>query len=224
LLADVYADLPEHRWLLIGDPATAAWLVRVALAAGDHGRAAAVTAVADDLAYENPAFPVITAAADHARGILEQDLACLEHAAGGHTDPWARASAAEDLGVVLTAKNDLRGAIDRLEQGLDGYERTGATRDAARVRRRLRKLGVRRRHWASAQRPITGWASLTDTERITSVLVSQGLTNRQVADQMFVSVHTVAFHLRQVFRKLGIGSRVELTRVAMEQGRDPAPG
>jgi Bacterial regulatory proteins, luxR family len=35
-------------------------------------------------------------------------------------------------------------------------------------------------------------------------LVSQGSTNQQVADQMFVSMHTVAFHLRQIFRKLGI--------------------
>ncbi len=38
---------------------------------------------------------------------------------------------------------------------------------------------------------------------------------------MFISVHTVAFHLRQVFRKLGISSRVELARIAVGQGRAP---
>ena len=38
---------------------------------------------------------------------------------------------------------------------------------------------------------------------------------------MFISVHTVAFHLRQVFRKLGISSRVELARIAVEQAQGP---
>jgi DNA-binding CsgD family transcriptional regulator len=37
---------------------------------------------------------------------------------------------------------------------------------------------------------------------------------------MFISAHTVAFHLRQIFRKLGISSRVELTRIAMEKSRE----
>jgi DNA-binding CsgD family transcriptional regulator len=91
----------------------------------------------------------------------------------------------------------------------------------ARVRRRLRRLGVRRRHWAVETRPVTGWFSLTGTECTVSELVSQGLTNQQVADQMFISVRTVAFHLRQVFRKLGISSRVELARIAVGQGRAP---
>jgi hypothetical protein len=39
---------------------------------------------------------------------------------------------------------------------------------------------------------------------------------------MFISVHTVAFHLRQVFRKLGISSRVELARITA--GQAPGPG
>jgi DNA-binding CsgD family transcriptional regulator len=85
-------------------------------------------------------------------------------------------------------------------------------------RKRLRKLGVRRRHWAVETRPVTGWLSLTGTERTVSELVAQGLTNQQVADQMFISVHTVAFHLRQVFRKLAISSRVELARIAVAEG------
>ena len=86
------------------------------------------------------------------------------------------------------------------------------------MRRRLRRLGVRKRHWAVEARPTTGWPSLTGTEQTVSELVSQGLTNQQVADQMFISVHTVAFHLRQVFRKLSISSRVELARIAVGQG------
>jgi DNA-binding CsgD family transcriptional regulator len=70
---------------------------------------------------------------------------------------------------------------------------------------------------------VQGWDSLTDTERSISELVSEGLTNRQAAEQMFISTHTVAFHLRQIFRKLSIGSRVELARLTVEHGRESGP-
>ena len=47
--------------------------------------------------------------------------------------------------------------------------------------------------------------------------VAQGHTNRAVAEQLFVSPHTVNTHLRHVFAKLGVNSRVELARLAAEQ-------
>ena len=52
-----------------------------------------------------------------------------------------------------------------------------------------------------------------------SDLVAKGLTNQQIAGEMFLSTHTVAFHLRQVFRKLDISSRVDLARVFTEQAQ-----
>ena len=64
--------------------------------------------------------------------------------------------------------------------------------------------------------------SADDAQATASELVSHGYTNQEVADQMFISVHTVAFHLRQVFRKLGISSRVELARIAVEQAQGPS--
>jgi DNA-binding CsgD family transcriptional regulator len=87
----------------------------------------------------------------------------------------------------------------------------------ARVRARLRAVGIRVRHWARSERPPLGWESLTDTERRIVGLVAQGLSNRQVASQMFLSVHTIAFHLRRVFCKLDVTSRVQLARLAAEQ-------
>ncbi|HEY4409364.1 MAG TPA: LuxR C-terminal-related transcriptional regulator [Acidimicrobiia bacterium] len=68
----------------------------------------------------------------------------------------------------------------------------------------------------SADRPRFGWASLTATELSVATLVAEGLTNRQVAAKLYLSPHTVGFHLRQVFRKLEISSRVELTRLVVE--------
>jgi transcriptional regulator of acetoin/glycerol metabolism/DNA-binding CsgD family transcriptional regulator len=63
-----------------------------------------------------------------------------------------------------------------------------------------------------ASRPALGLAGLTDTERTIAELVAQGLTNRQIAERVFVSRHTVDFHLRSIFRKVDVTSRIELTR------------
>ncbi len=64
------------------------------------------------------------------------------------------------------------------------------------------------------------WERLTESERTVADLVAQGLSNRQTADRMFLSPHTVSFHLRKVYRKLGITSRVTLARLSTERDRD----
>jgi DNA-binding CsgD family transcriptional regulator len=68
----------------------------------------------------------------------------------------------------------------------------------------------------SVRRPY-GWESLTETEATVTELVARGLTNREVGERLFVSRHTVDFHLRSIFRKLDISSRVNLTRIVMER-------
>jgi DNA-binding CsgD family transcriptional regulator len=217
-------EVLRHRWTLVADPAVAAWLVRTAHVLDDREAAEVVVAAVERLADDNPAFPAARAAAAHARGLLDGSPGSLEQAVATHTDPWARASAAEDLalltappGAAGSSEDSRRRAVAAFDAALSAYEAIDATRDAARVRRRLRRLGVRRRHWSHTDRPVSGWGSLTDTERAVSELVAQGLTNRQVADQLFMSTHTVAFHLRHVFRKLDIGSRVELARLALQR-------
>jgi DNA-binding CsgD family transcriptional regulator len=54
---------------------------------------------------------------------------------------------------------------------------------------------------------------LTPTEHSVAELVAEGLTNRQIAERLFLSRHTVGFHLRSIFRKLSVTSRVDLTRL-----------
>jgi DNA-binding CsgD family transcriptional regulator len=215
----------ELRRLLMTEPNAAAWLSRAAVAAGERSTAETVDATASVVAEGNPGFPVYAASADHARGIVQDDPTALARATAAYLEPWSRASATEDLGVLHARGRGDAGrdaAIHALDQALEGYQHAGAARDAARVRARLRALGVRRRHWSRMERPVSGWASLTDTERDIAALVARGLTNPQVAGRMFISPHTVKFHLAQVFRKLHIGSRVELARLNAEHTSDDA--
>jgi DNA-binding CsgD family transcriptional regulator len=62
-----------------------------------------------------------------------------------------------------------------------------------------------------------GWESLTDTECSVIALVAEGLTNRQAGERLFISRYTVDFHLRSIFRKLDLTSRVDLARMALQR-------
>jgi DNA-binding CsgD family transcriptional regulator len=72
--------------------------------------------------------------------------------------------------------------------------------------------------------PVPGWTDLTDTQRTVAELVVDGLTNRGVGAKLFLSPHTVDFHLRQIYRRLGVRSRVELARLAGPLRAKALPG
>ena len=63
-------------------------------------------------------------------------------------------------------------------------------------------------------RPTSGWASLTPTERDVVRLVTEGLGNNDIATRLFVSPRTVQTHLTHVYTKLGLTSRVQLVQEA----------
>jgi signal transduction histidine kinase len=76
------------------------------------------------------------------------------------------------------------------------------------------EVGRRLREGTNPRSPHpSGWPSLTDTERVVACLAAQGLASRIIADRMLLSQQTVRSHLRHVFRKLGVRSRVELARI-----------
>ena len=83
--------------------------------------------------------------------------------------------------------------------------------------RELRRLGHRVRARRARERP-GPLAALTAREREIAELVAAGRTNREVAEQLVLSARTIEAHLRNVYGKLGVRSRVELTR-AVERGR-----
>ena len=78
--------------------------------------------------------------------------------------------------------------------------------------RELRRLGVQRRI-VSQPRAKTGWDSLTGSELKVVNLIAQGVTNRSVATQLYLSPNTVKTHIRSAFTKLGINSRAQLTQL-----------
>ena len=69
---------------------------------------------------------------------------------------------------------------------------------------------------SARRQPAYGWASLTSGERSVAAIIAEGATNREAAARLFLSRHTIDFHLRQIFRKLGISSRVALTRLVVQ--------
>ncbi|MEV5572056.1 helix-turn-helix transcriptional regulator [Spirillospora sp. NPDC052269] len=195
------------------DPADLVVLVRLAERAGLPGLATAAAARAAGL---DPGCAVLRGVAAHARGIVEDDPDLLLHAAKLFEDterPLLRASAAEGAGRVLGASGD-PAARDVLDTALDLYEEAGAARDAARVRRRLRLLGVRRTS-RSGEASEDGRWGLTAAELKVARLVAQGATNRQIAEQLFVSRHTINTHVRSIFTKWDINSRVDLARLLL---------
>jgi DNA-binding CsgD family transcriptional regulator len=189
-------------------------LVRIALACEDRPLAAETVAVAERRTQRSPDVRSVKAAAAHARGLLDDDTAQLAKATElFHGErPLALASALEDLGTAQLRQQSRELGVEALGRALVLYADAGATWDARRVRGRLRAQGVRRRLVAT-ERPENGWGALTESELAVARLVAEGLTNREAAERLFVSPHTVNSHLRHTFTKLGVNSRFELTRL-----------
>ena len=200
-------------------------LARIALAARDDDLARAAVTASRRRADLNPGATAIAASASHVRGLVDDRRADLERAVElfeRGPRPLAMASALEDLGAAWRGRSRDAG-VEPLGRALAVYTELGATWDARRVRSRLRKLGVRRRI-VPHESPTSGWGAMTPAELAVARLVAEGLTNQEVADRLYVSPHTVNSHLRHIFTKVEITSRVELARVVAENnGLDGSP-
>jgi DNA-binding CsgD family transcriptional regulator len=191
-------------------------IIRIARTVGHGSLEDEGLALARERARRNPDVPSMAAALAHVRGLINEDSREFADAAAGFASvarPLAQASALEDLGRALALQGHRTDGVEQLSRSLQTYSDCGATWDAGRVRGRLRALGVRRR-LARPATPSGARDGLTESERKVADLVGQGLTNREVAERLFVSPHTASMHLRHVFAKLGINSRIELIRIA----------
>jgi DNA-binding CsgD family transcriptional regulator len=155
---------------------------------------------------------------------------------------WALATSSRCHGLLLAARGDLAGAVAALEAALRDHERLPMPFEQARtflvagqVHRRARHKREARDMLAAAESQFaslgaTVWAQrasealgrvglraaspldLTPTERGAAELAAAGLTNREIAERMFISLRTAESTLSRVYRKLGVRSRAELAR------------
>ena len=96
-------------------------------------------------------------------------------------------------------------AREQLRTALEAFTSMGAEAFAGRAESELQATGERAR-----KRTVETLGELTPQETQISRLVAQGHTNREIAAQLFISPSTVEYHLRKVFRKLGVKSRTQL--------------
>jgi ATP/maltotriose-dependent transcriptional regulator MalT len=214
-LAAVFDAVPRRLLLLTQQPSAAPGMVRMALRTGARNRAETVVAAARQLTDRNPLVRSFAGAATHAEGLLRDDLDALHTAVRSFQcgpRPLALASALEDAAVAEAHRGRRGPATALLEEALALCVSCGAKRDVARVQRRMRALGIRRPMVPGHRRPRNGWDSLTESELRVARLIAKGLTNRAVAGRLFLSPHTIDSHVRNAFTKLGVTSRVELTR------------
>jgi DNA-binding CsgD family transcriptional regulator len=199
-------------------------LAQLGMAAGPGGFTGEVVALAEIGAARNPGVPSLAGTALQLRGTTRRDLGLLRQAAdvlARSPRPLLRAGGYEDLGFELVARDRRREAAALLDQSWDIYRAAGAAGPMMTLQDRMRKAGFRRAQWQSAgPRPESGWAALTQAEIRVARLIGSGYTNKGASEALGISVNTTGTHLRSVFTKLGVRSRVQLSNAMHEE--DPA--
>ncbi len=124
-------------------------------------------------------------------------------------------------GEWLRRENRRTDARKQLRTAHDMLSAIGMEAFAERARRELRATGETARKGAT-QAAVKAGQELTPQEAQVAQLASDGLSNPEIGARLFISSHTVEYHLRKVFRKLGISSRGQLHRVL--PGAPDTPG
>jgi DNA-binding CsgD family transcriptional regulator len=198
---------------MVTSPSYLPWRSEAALAClalGDHESAARLAAEELELARAFGAPRTlgvsmraagVVAGGDRGEALLREAIDALERGDAR----LERARALADLGSLLRRRNRRTEARELLREALDAAHRAGARSLAEYAETELRATGARPRRVV-----LTGLDSLTPSERRIAELASQGLTNREIAQTLFITARTVEGHLTSVFRKLRVESRDQL--------------
>jgi DNA-binding CsgD family transcriptional regulator len=139
--------------------------------------------------------------------VLAGSQARLEHA-----------RALVDLGAALRRENRRTEARQRLREGVDLALRLGAFGLAGRANKEIAATGARPRKVLQ-----TGLDALTASERRVAQLAVDGMSNKEIAQTLFVTIKTVELHLSSAYRKLEISSRTQLDNALLTPAPSPAP-
>jgi ATP/maltotriose-dependent transcriptional regulator MalT len=168
-------------------------------------------------------LPMAAAWADRAAAAVELSGGDPARAAGHGLSSAAAADAAGApveaalsrtlAGRALAQAGERDRAATELQRAAGTFEECGALRFRDEAERELRKLGHRiHRRTRPGSADGTGLESLTERELQLARLVVDRKTNPEIAAELFLSQKTVETHLRNIFRKVGVSSRVELAR------------
>ena len=215
--AEAWDVLPELRFLHTNWMAPPD-IVRMALAEGDVRRARQVTEETEAAAKR---FGTDSAAGSawRCRALVNDDPSAAVQAVAAYRTaprPVEYALACGQAAVMLADAGATNDARPHFREAIGMLDERGVVREVRRITAALRGRGVRRGTRDRHRRATTGWPSLTETERSVARLVSEGLTNAQTAERMFVSRYTVETHLKHIFTKLDVTSR---TALAAEMSR-----
>ncbi|MEY9875573.1 DNA-binding CsgD family transcriptional regulator [Streptacidiphilus sp. MAP12-33] len=193
----------------------------IGAAGADEGFIRTVVDIAELAASRNPGVASFEGVALNLRGRDKGDLTMLSEGArvlARSPRPIMRAVGADCYGRALLAEGNRDEGLALLDQAWDDYQGMDARVYRDDVQHAMRQAGARRTKWArTTTRPDNGWAALTGAERRVALLIAAGHTNRTAALELGVSINTVGTHLRMVFGKLAIQSRVQLAN-AMNRG------
>jgi DNA-binding CsgD family transcriptional regulator len=136
--------------------------------------------------------------------LLRESVGCLERSGVS----LERARALAELGVLVRAAGRRAESRSMLREALDVAHHAGAAPLADLAETELRATGAKPRRVA-----LSGVEALTASERRVAELAGDGLTNREIAQALFVTMRTVEGHLTRVFSKLALRSRDELPEI-----------
>ena len=194
--------------LVLGDLEEARLTVeRLESEAGDHGLVL-TTLMADRASAQ---LALTEGDAERATKLARSAVAAAEQiGTSAHVAP-ARAL----LGRALVASGATDEGIEELGAAAVEFEALGAVRYRDQVEAELRLLGHSTTHRRSikGQSGTFGVEALTGRELEVAELVLDRRTNREIAEELFLSTKTVETHMRHIFEKLGVSSRVEVARV-----------
>jgi DNA-binding CsgD family transcriptional regulator len=123
-----------------------------------------------------------------------------------------------DLGAALRRANQRTEARERLREGVDLARRVGAFGLAERANEEIAATGARPRKVLQ-----TGLDALTASERRVAQLAADGMSNKEIAQTLFVTIKTVEVHLSHAYRKLEISSRAQLETALLTPAPSPTP-